>query len=330
MKRTDLNPSLDDAVRAMISRGAQSAVAANPAGSISVPNADGTRTVLGVAAGTSGVAPWVGDTTAPGRPTGLSATSHNGVVLMRWDGTLDGGLPPDFHHVEFTATYGGTTLDLGSLTAAGELASGVIAGGTVVTLTAVAYDDAHAENGAPSPNASPVSDPVTVTVQSSVDPAVMAELGDKLAAAQQTLDQAQDDIDQAQKSASDAATQAATAVASASAAATQAAQASVDASSAVVLRVDSSEGTTFKNSSGSTVFTVAVMAKGKVITDIVDLQSTLGAGAYLEWSWKTRGGGDFGILSSADPRITNGGFALHVSSADVDTTAVFQCSLQVP
>lgn len=55
--------------------------------------------------------------------------------------------------------------------------------------------------------------------------AFTSQLSDKLATAQQTLDQAQDDIDQAQKSASDAATQAATAVASASAAATQTSQA---------------------------------------------------------------------------------------------------------
>ena len=107
-----------------------------------------------------------------------------------------------------------------------------------------------------------------------------------------------------------------------------AAQAVVDASSAVVLRIDSSRGTVFKNSMVSTVMTVTVFAKGKTITDIVDLQNTMGAGAYLEWSWKRLNDSEFGVLSAADQRISQGGFALTISPADVDTKTVFMCTLQ--
>ena len=65
-------------------------------GSIVTHNKDGSKTILGRAAGSAGVAQWVGDTTAPGVPTGLSVSSSLGMVTATWDGTLDGGVPEDF------------------------------------------------------------------------------------------------------------------------------------------------------------------------------------------------------------------------------------------
>lgn len=127
----------------------------------------GTGTIINGAG--SGFAPFVNDTTPPGKPTGLTAVSHNGVVLARWDGTLDGGIPSDFSHITIHAAYGGNDIVLGDLTAKGEVPSGVIAGGTIVNLYAVAYDDAHNENGESTPNSSVKSDTVTITVQSAVD-----------------------------------------------------------------------------------------------------------------------------------------------------------------
>ena len=62
---------------------------ARTAGVIVVPNLDGTNTVLG----TNGLAPWVGDTTPPGRPLDIEATSHLGTALIRWGGELEGGIP---------------------------------------------------------------------------------------------------------------------------------------------------------------------------------------------------------------------------------------------
>jgi hypothetical protein len=165
------------------------------AGSVTIPNADGTKTVLGVDAGDTGVAPWVGDTTAPGVPLGLSAESHNGAVWVTWDGTLDGGVPADFSHVQVTASYGAVSVDMGRLTAAGKVSAAELPAGAEVSITAVAYDDAHAQDGSSAPNASPVSDAVTVTVQSAVDAAQV----------QQAQDAAQSAIDKAGK-ASDTAT----------------------------------------------------------------------------------------------------------------------------
>lgn len=86
-------------------RGQQTA----PNGTVSVRNADGTRTVIGAGAGTDetgapvGVRQFVGDTTPPGRPTGVSWSSSAGDVTACWDGTLEGGVPADLDYVELRA-----------------------------------------------------------------------------------------------------------------------------------------------------------------------------------------------------------------------------------
>lgn len=142
----------------------------------------------------------------------------------------------------------------------------------------------------------------------------------ELDAAMARMNDPETGLDASQEKANQAATDAAQAM-------LDAAQATTDASSAVVLRVDSSRGLVFKNSLISTDLTVAVFAKGRTITDIVDLRDVFGAGAYLEWRWRRLDDSDFGVLSSSDQRITQGGFRLTVSPADVDTKTVFMCVL---
>lgn len=96
---------------------------------------------------------------------------------------------------------------------------------------------------------------------------------------------------------------------------------------AVLLRVYSSRGTVFKNNSIATQLTVTVFKGGLQITDLATLRDTFGAGAFLEWWWRRVDDSAFGVISSADPRISAGGFALAVSPADVDEQTVFQCIL---
>ena len=71
-----------------------------PAGTLSVRSPDGTRTVIGT---DGGIRQFVGDTTPPGRPTGVSWSSSAGDVTARWDGTLEGGVPADLDYVELRA-----------------------------------------------------------------------------------------------------------------------------------------------------------------------------------------------------------------------------------
>lgn len=97
---------------------------------------------------------------------------------------------------------------------------------------------------------------------------------------------------------------------------------------AVLLRVSSTRGTSFKNSAISTVLTVTVFRGPQRITTIQDLHTAFGVGAYLEWWWRRIDDAGFGIISSADSRLSESGFALTVSPADVDEQSVFECRLQ--
>lgn len=96
---------------------------------------------------------------------------------------------------------------------------------------------------------------------------------------------------------------------------------------AVLLRVSSSRGTSFKNNAISTTLSVTVFKGSQQIRNLPDLWAALGPSAYLEWLWRRIDDSDFGIISSADPRLSQGGFALTVSPADVDEQTVFQCIL---
>ena len=112
-----------------------------PAGTISVRNADGTRTVIGEGAGTDetgapvGVATFVGDKVPPGRPTGLSWASVAADVTGAWDGTLEGGVPADLAYVELLA--GGSVV--GRLSRAGSCSAAATVGSSLAC-TAVAVD----------------------------------------------------------------------------------------------------------------------------------------------------------------------------------------------
>ena len=141
-------------------------------GTIAVDNGDGTETWIGggdtgaAMPGSNGIIPWVGDTTPPGRPTGVTAVCRTECVFVQWDGTLEGGVPADFDHVELYAKPDstGASLDLGQLRGKGELATGVLPVGDVVEVWAVAYDNAHDVNGVSKPNASDESEHATVII----------------------------------------------------------------------------------------------------------------------------------------------------------------------
>ncbi len=101
MIHRDLSPDFRSAAAIVASRALSAArgQATAPAGTISVRSPDGTRTVIG----DGGIRQFVGDTTPPGRPTGVSWSSSAGDVTARWDGTLEGGVPADFDYVELRA-----------------------------------------------------------------------------------------------------------------------------------------------------------------------------------------------------------------------------------
>lgn len=127
---------------------------------------DGTGTWIGSGPlGNGGVAPWIGDTTVPGRPVGITASSSGGVLVASWGGELEGGVPEDFGHVTIFASCDGAEAALGDLTVAGSVSTGEYVGGDEVEVWAVAYDLArNPSTGELDPNVSDESDHVTVTV----------------------------------------------------------------------------------------------------------------------------------------------------------------------
>ena len=184
------------------------------AGSSTWHNEDGTRTVIGPNAGSSGIAPWVGDTTAPGMPTGVGVDSAAGMILVSWDGTLQGGIPADFDHVSVLVDG----VEAGQLRVRGTATLGPYEADSVHQVTARAWDDAHAEDGSPAPNGSDVTEAVSVTVKSVVG-------ADEIQAAQDKAQQAINEIagvKQTASNASQAAADAGKAAASAGSTASQA------------------------------------------------------------------------------------------------------------
>ena len=166
-----------------------------PNGTVSIRNADGTRTVIGAGAGTDGtgasvgVRQWVGDTTPPGRPTGLSWLSVDGSVTGVWDGTIEGGVPADLDHVELRAG----DLVVGRLKRAGSC--------SVSAEVGKAYD-CHAVAVDVAGNASAESSHETVTCRDMAAEAqrVADAANAAAAAAKAAADKAQADVDGTSKS----------------------------------------------------------------------------------------------------------------------------------
>ena len=129
-------------------------------------NPDGTETVVGPGAGLdetgapNGIIQWVGDTTPPGPPTGISCSSAWGVLYVKWDGTLAGGVPADFAYVSIRVDGE----EIARMFEAGTAVKDGLENGAEVEVSAVAYDSARDREGNLDPNASKPFGPVTVEV----------------------------------------------------------------------------------------------------------------------------------------------------------------------
>lgn len=96
---------------------------------------------------------------------------------------------------------------------------------------------------------------------------------------------------------------------------------------AVLLRIDSSRGTVFKNDSVSTVLSVVIYYGDKRIADAAQMKQYFGQAAYLQWYWKRLDDDTFGIISASDKMLSDSGFHLSLSQETVDTKVSFRCEL---
>lgn len=103
----------------------------------------------------------------------------------------------------------------------------------------------------------------------------------------------------------------------------------LDGEDAVMLYIDSSNGTTFKNSDVATIFTVSIYVGGIVIDNSTKLKEIFGENSYLQWLIKKHGEKDFTKIPLDDSRLNDNGFIFTLNAKDIKFKAVFNCELNI-
>lgn len=98
---------------------------------------------------------------------------------------------------------------------------------------------------------------------------------------------------------------------------------------AIMLYIDSSNGTTFKNSDVATIFTVSIYVGGLVIDNSEKLKKVFGEHAHLQWLVKKHGDTEFTEIPMDDPRLNDNGFLFTITAKDIRFKAVFNCELDI-
>lgn len=98
-------------------------------------------------------------------------------------------------------------------------------------------------------------------------------------------------------------------------------------SDSVLLYIDSSNGSMFKNSALSTTLTVVIIVGEKRVDSSRKMYEVFGENAALRWFCKRYGETEFTPISSDDSRLNDNGFIFTLSPNDVDKKAVFNCEL---
>lgn len=98
---------------------------------------------------------------------------------------------------------------------------------------------------------------------------------------------------------------------------------------AIMLYIDSSNGTTFKNSDVATIFTVSIYVGGLVIDNSEKLKKVFGEHAHLQWLVKKHGDTEFTEIPMNDPRLNDNGFLFTITAKDIRFKAVFNCELNI-
>ena len=100
-----------------------------------------------------------------------------------------------------------------------------------------------------------------------------------------------------------------------------------DGEDAVLLRIDSSRGTVFKNNAVTTVLTVIIYKGSQRITTVEQMKAVFGSKARIEWEWQRVDEDRYGVISADDSRLSDGGFIFTLGSEDVDVKVTFRCNL---
>lgn len=102
------------------------------------------------------------------------------------------------------------------------------------------------------------------------------------------------------------------------------------AKDAATITITSTHGLVFKSDAISTTLQVSVFQPGgNRIDDQAALIAAFGATARIEWAWQREDEDGWSTILSTDSRLSNDGFALSVSPADVDARTSFEASVVV-
>jgi hypothetical protein len=102
------------------------------------------------------------------------------------------------------------------------------------------------------------------------------------------------------------------------------------AKDAATVTITSTHGLVFKSDRISTTLQVSVFQPGgNRIDDQAGLTAAFGATARIEWGWQREDEDGWSAILSTDARLSNDGFSLSVSPADVDARTSFEASVVV-
>ena len=100
------------------------------------------------------------------------------------------------------------------------------------------------------------------------------------------------------------------------------------AKDAATITITSTHGLVFKSNAISTTLIVTVYQPGgNRIDNQTALVAAFGSTARIEWGWQREDEDGWSTILSTDSRLSNDGFALSVSPADVDARTSFEASV---
>ena len=103
----------------------------------------------------------------------------------------------------------------------------------------------------------------------------------------------------------------------------------LDGEDAVILCIESTNGTTFKNSDVATIFIVKIYVGSITIDNSTKLKEVFGKDAYLQWLIKRHGEEEFTNIPLDDSRLNDNGFLFTINAKDINFKAVFNCELNI-
>lgn len=103
----------------------------------------------------------------------------------------------------------------------------------------------------------------------------------------------------------------------------------LDGEDAVMLCIESTNGTTFKNSDVATIFIVKIYVGSITIDNSAKLKEVFGKDAYLQWLIKKHGEEEFTKIPLDDSRLNDNGFLFTINAKDINFKAVFNCELNI-